>query len=40
MASKNIAPDTDRARTGAQNLWDTLDFLNEHILLCKKDKKH
>ena len=39
--SMNIKPrqiGANRARSGAQNLWDTPDFSGVHILPCKKKK--
>ena len=38
QAWTNCAPDTERARSGAQNLWDVPDFSGTHMLPCKKKK--
>ena len=34
----NCTSDTDRARSGAQNLLDSVNFSGAHILSCKKNK--
>ena len=36
QAWTNCAPDADRVRSGAQNLWDVPDFSGVHILHFKK----
>ena len=40
QAWTNCTSDADRARSGAQNLWDTPDFLGAHILSCKNKKTY